>query len=838
MRENPSGQSEPTGLDALERAATRLRRPLRLTWAGLLAERATRAFWPAWSIAFLGLAAMAFGVQDVLPRDWFFGLAAALGLLALVALAWGLRRFHWPSRAEALDRLDRTLPGRPLTALADTQAIGAADPASKLVWQAHVLRMADRAAAARPAHPDLRLSSRDPYALRYAALLAAVMAVAFGAPTRVAEVAGIAALPGGADAATARPSWEGWVRPPAYTGRPTIYLNEVRDSAISVPEGSVVTVRLYGEVGILGLDETLSGRAELAETDGPAADFEIVRSGSLAITGPGGRQWDIAVIGDDAPRIVLSGPMEREADGLMSQVFRVRDDYGVVAGQARIELDLDAVDRVHGLSVDPEPREALVLDLPMPMTGTREEFTETLIENLSEHPWANLPVTISLSAEDARGQTGESDTQTTLLPGKRFFDPLAAAVAEMRRDLLWSRETAPRASQILRAVTHLPEGFIRDERAYLMLRVALRRLDAAIADGMSTETRDELAAELWEIALLIEQGDLDSARERLQRAQDRLSEAMRNGADQSEIDELVQELREAMRDYMNQLAQEAQRDPNRQEALNEDSMEITGDQLAEMLERLQQLMEEGRMDEAAELLEMLRQMMENMQIAEGEGGQGGPGQQAMEGLAETLRGQQGLNDDTFRDLQQQFGNGQPGGQGQGEGEGEGQQGQGGLSERQQALRDQLNSQRGNIPGRGTPEGDAIDESLDRAEDAMEGAEQALRGGDNAGALDRQAEAMEALREGMRDLGEMMAEQQQQGNGQGEQIGRADTDQMRDPLGRESGAMGRVGTDENMMPGEDVYRRAEELLEELRRRSGDQDRPEVELDYLRRLLDRF
>ncbi len=596
-------------------------------------------------------------------------------------------------------------------------------------------------------------------------------------------------------------------------------------------------MRLPGEAASR-LDETLSGRTEPAEADAPAADFEIVQSGSLAITGPGGRQWDIAVVGDEPPRIVQSGPMERQADGLMSQVFRVRDDYGVVAGQARIELDLDAVDRVYGLSVEPEPREVLILDLPMPMTGKRDEFTETLIENLSEHPWANLPVTISLSAEDARGQMGHSDIQSTLLPGKRFFDPLAAAVAEMRRDLLWSRETAPRAAQILRAVTHLPEGFIRDERAYLMLRVALRRLDAAIADGMSPEARDELAAELWEIALLIEQGDLDSARERLERAQDRLSEAMRNGADQSEIDELMQELREAMRDYMNQLAQEAQRDPDRQQALSEDSMEITGDQLADMLERLQQLMEEGRMDEAAELLEILRQMMENMQIAEGQGGQGGPGQQAMEGLAETLRGQQGLNDDTFRDLQQQFGNGQPGGQGQGEGEGEGQQGQGGLSERQQALRDQLGNQRGNIPGRGTPEGDAIDDALDRAEGAMEGAEQALREGDNAGALKLQAEAMEALREGMRNLGEMMAEQQQQGSGQGEQIGRAETDQMRDPLGRESGAMGRMGTDENLIPGEDVYRRAQELLEELRRRSGDLERPEVELDYLRRLLDRF
>ena len=38
--------------------------------------------------------------------------------------------------------------------------------------------------------------------------------------------------------------------------------------------------------------------------------------------------------------------------------------------------------------------------------------------------------------------------------------------------------------------------------------------------------------------------------------------------------------------------------------------------------------------------------------------------------------------------------------------------------------------------------------------------------------------------------------------------------------------------------DEINRRAEELLQELRNRSADQERPEQELDYLRRLLDRF
>jgi hypothetical protein len=288
-------------------------------------------------------------------------------------------------------------------------------------------------------------------------------------------------------------------------------------------------------------------------------------------------------------------------------------------------------------------------------------------------------------------------------------------------------------------------------------------------------------------------------------------------------------------------------------------MQMSGDQLQEMLDELQRLMEEGRTAEAQELMEMLRQLMENMQVAQGEGqgqGQGGPGQQAMRELQDTLRGQQGLSDEAFRDLQDgqegnegnrpgqqgQQGEGQqPGeneGQGEGQGEGEGQS----LAQRQQELRDRLGQlQGGQLPGDGSERGEEGRRQLDRAGRAMEEAEDALREGDLSGALDRQAEAMEAMRDGMQQFGEALAENQQQQDGnaeQGQEFGQADPNGQRDPLGREPGNSARIGSDRNMLQGEDVYRRAQDLLDEIRRRSGDQARPEGEREYLRRLLDMF
>ena len=842
-------------------AKRRLAWPLRLTFAGLLAERVFRAFWPLWTVMLAALAALMLGLQDVLPLEavWTIGVLVVLGIGG--ALVHGVGRFRWPSEAEALERLDATLPGRPIAAVADTQAIGSGDAASEAVWAAHVARMAERLKGAKAAEPDLRLATRDPFALRYVALLAFAAALLFGSFLRVATVTEVAM--GGGDTLAAGPAWEGWIEPPVYTGQPSLYLNDIYRDGFAVPEGSRVTIRFYGEVGALTLHETVSGRTEdvPAATD-PGQSFDVTQSGVIKIIGAGGREWDVTAEEDQPPEIEFEGPIAQGQGGRMEAPFTARDDYGVTAGRMEIVLDLPEIDRRYGLAVEPEPRETIVLDLPMTISGDRADFSETAIDDFSTHPWANLPISAELFASDAAGQESLSAPQFATLPGRRFFDPLAKAIVEQRRDLLWNRVNAPRVAQVLRAVSYTPDDIFRSETVYLKLRFAVRRLETRVSLGrLDDATVDELAEVLWDIALEIEEGDLGDALARLQRAQDRLAEAIENGATDEEIAELMEELREAMQDYMRQLAEQQGDQENQQLSENQEMQEITGDQLQDMLDRLQELMEQGRMAEAQQLLEQLRQMMENMQIARGQQGQQSPGEQAMEGLAETLREQQGLSDEAFRDLQEQFNSdsqtgqspqneGRSGGQGRGQQHSEGQQGnnpqqggdgaEGSLADRQQALRRELNRQMQNLPGAGTPEGDAARDSLGRAGDAMDDAEEALRDEDFAGALDNQAEAMEALREGMRELAEQMAGQQQnQQNGQqGDALGRNNPNSNRDPLGRDLGDNGRVGTDEQLLQGEDVYRRARELLDEIRRRSGEQERPTEELDYLKRLLERF
>ncbi len=748
----------------------------------------------------------------------------------------------------------------------DTAALGAEDAGARAVWAAHIARMRRAVLAARAVGPDPRLATRDPWALRLAALTALIAAALFargeglvGVPAALAPGAGTAMVTG--------PSFEGWAEPPAYTGRPTLYLPEVpADRPVSVPVGTRITLRAYGDPSRFELAQTVADvglvPAGAAATDGPPpppkppaltevapgiaiAEFEVTRNGAVTLSQRGRTlgQWQFVMEPDQPPVIALTAPVERAPTGETRLGYRATDDYGVAAARAEITLDLAKVDRRYGLAVDPVARPPLAVDLPLPMRGAGAEVTETLVEDFSKNPWAGLPVTLTLTAEDGLGQTGSNGPIETVLPGRRFYDPLAAALIEQRRDLLWSPENAARVTQVLRAVTYRPEDVFDDPRAYLVVRVAIRELAVARENGTVPAMVDEVAEALWQAAIQIEEGDLGDAKARLERAKERLSEALKNDASDEEIARLMDELRQATQDYMQQMAREAiERGDQQQAEAPPPGQTMTQDQIQQLMDRIQELSEQGRKAEAEQLLSMLQQLLENMQMRMGQGGEGegGPGQRTMQGLADTLREQQGLADESFDQLQREFREGrgegsEPGEQPEGEGEGEGQPGSRQLAERQEALRQLMEEMRRDLPGNA---GEAAREALREAERDMGEARDKLNEGDTSGALDRQAGAIDRLRDGMREMADDMRRAEGGQRGQGAREGAERAEGGKDPLGRPLGTRGGVGTDQSMVPGANSAARARELLDEIRRRAGEFSRPPLELDYLRRLLDQF
>jgi uncharacterized protein (TIGR02302 family) len=359
------------------------------------------------------------------------------------------------------------------------------------------------------------------------------------------------------------------------------------------------------------------------------------------------------------------------------------------------------------------------------------------------------------------------------------------------------------------------------------------------------------------MATQLEDGNVSDAERNLRQAQEALRQALERGASDEEIKKLTEDLRAALDKFLQALAEEMRKNPQQNaRRMDPNSRMLRSQDLKSMLDRLEQLSRSGAKDAARQLLDQLQQMLENLQMAQPGGDMDGDDDMmsALDELGEMIRKQQQLRDRTYRQGQdQRRQRGQRGQQGQ-----DGQKGDqyGELRQGQQALRDQLKKlleelkkrglgqqgQQGQQGQGGQPgQGGGDLDSLGRAGDAMGDAEGALGDGNSDGAVDGQGRALEALRKGAQNLAQMMQQQMGLGPGPGQpgRQGQQRAGQETDPLGRPMKGP-QYGDDPTHkgVPGEIDVQRARRILEELRRRLGEATRPQIELDYIERLLKDF
>src|SRR3712207_3252737 len=266
---------------------------------------------------------------------------------------------------------------------------------------------------------------------------------------------------------------------------------------------------------------------------------------------------------------------------------------------------------------------------------------------IEDHPFAGLEVTADAFVTDAAGQEGRpSDDGAMVLPSRPFRNPVAKALVEQRRNLALDARNQYEVADALDAMMIAPER-LQNPSVYLGLRVGRSRLLAAKDD----ESLRGMLDYLWQMALAIEDGAMSDAQAALQAAREALQEALERGASDEEIARLTEELRQAMQDYMQSLAEQMARqgemppmplDPNTQILSQQD--------LERMLDRIEELAQMGDREAAQELLSQLQQMLDNMQMAQQgmqqmQQGPAGEMMQQMEELARMMREQQRLMDE-------------------------------------------------------------------------------------------------------------------------------------------------------------------------------------------------
>ncbi len=845
------------GRSVLSRALSRAR------WS-ILWER----LWPALAsiatAAGLFLAASWLGLWVALPP---LGRAIGLFLFFVFAVAAAVPLFmvRLPSTNEGLRRLDRAsdLPHRPATAIADDLVPEASDSFAAALWRAHMERVLRAAKTLRSGIPVPKLSARDPYALR-ALVLILVVATFFAAGSeRTKRVA--AAFDWQGVVAPANFRIDAWVTPPTYTGRPPQILPGLRPgepvrnlAAVSVPAGSTLVVRSTGKADFSVV--VAGGVAELqggdARPQAPAGTEErrytITDTGSATVRGTGENLvWSFTAVPDRVPVIALAKEPEGQSRGALQLSYKIEDDYGVIDAQAVFEKKPAA----KPTAKSPRPLYgAPDFTLVLPQSRTKNGVGQT-IKDLTEHPWAGVDVMMTLTARDEANNEGRSSPHELRLPERPFVKPLARALIEQRRDLALDGNMKDRVMTALDALSLAPERFTPETNIYL----GLRSIYWHLARTKDDDGLREVVARLWSMAVTIEDGNVSEAEQALRAAQDALRQALERGATDEEIKKLMDQLRAALDKFLQALAEEMRKNPQMARPLDPNSMRnLRSQDLRSMIDRMERLARSGQKDAARQLLEQLQQMLENLQMARPGGEMGEDGdemQSALDELSDMIRRQQQLRDRTFRQGQDQRRQqrGQRGQQQQRPQQGDQNQ-MGELRQDQQALREQLNKlmeelrKRGfpqpgqpNQPGQqGQPGQSGEMDQLGRAGDAMGDAQGQLGDGDADNAVDSQGRALDALRRGAQGLAQSMQQQMGQGPGPGTpgRTGQPRANNETDPLGRP--LRGRDYGDDTTVkvPGEIDVQRARRILEELRRRFGEGFRPQLELEYIERLLKDF
>ena len=763
----------------------------------------------------------------------FLGLAIA-GLLPAM-------RFRWPTREDALRRLDRGtgIAHRPATALTDT--LESRDPISQALWEEQRTRTLASIRKIRAGLPSPRLAFHDPWALRgLVIVLVAATFIAAGSD-RLSRVMAAFDWDGAFSGANVRV--DAWVTPPSYTGRPPVILTASSNknapptdsSPISIPAGSKLIVRLSGGT----LDVNVSGSvAEAPVTDKVPQGtnerhFAITGDGTAHIRSPSGQpQWAFKALPDRPPTIALAKDPERQAKGSLLLSYKLEDDYGVTEARAQF-LPPAAEASAQPLFDAPE------FPLGLPNARTRNGVGQTM-KDLSEHPYAGADVTLTLTAKDEAGNEGRSEPFAMRLPERVFVKPLARALIEQRRIFALDANQKPLVMIAIEALLIAPEAFMPEMGQYLGLRSIASQLGRANSRDAMRETVDNM----WALAVSVEDGNITDVDKALRAAQDALKQALEQGASDEEIKKLTDNLRAALDNFMRQLAEQSRNNPQQlARPLDPNTKVMRQQDFKNMLDRMERLAKSGDKDAARALLDQMQQMLENLQMAQP--GQGdGDMEQALNELGDVIRKQQQLRDKTYKQGQDSRGDRSRGQQGD-------QNPMNGLRQDQQALRDRLGKllddlkKNGMMPGQkgekgqqGQGEGGQQEggDSLGDADSAMGDAGGQLGQGNAESAVDSQGRALEALRKGAQNLAQSMQPGEGQDGGPGNKMGRQQNSaNSTDPLGRP--LSGREWSDDLTVkiPGEIDVQRVRRILEELRRRLADPSRPQIELDYIERLL---
>lgn len=849
-----------------------------ISFAVLTLEQLVRCFWRVLTLIGFFLALWLFQIPSIFGI-WSEAVALFAFISAIFYFLWvDGRLFHFPTRRDIDRRIEKDsgVKNRPLSGLQD-RLVNADQDKARDLWVIAKTRLTALLPLLHPAKFQAFMARHDPYALRLGVLMAFILGLFAAGPDAGMRIRhGL--MPFQIEGVTTgiKDHYTIWITAPEYTRTKQLVINEntIDGDIIDIPEGSTIkavvnrgwgTPKLYlGDVEhrfTQNAGNSFGVEVSLKNDRDPSA--QAIQDDNILILKQGFRTLathPYEIIPDNAPSIVMSDDQQKVlAKSEMQFELSVKDDYGVEFLDMRVRLD----DMVEKAPIGEEFYERRSVVSP-----PAQDFDMTPVYDLTAHPWAGLPAIVEFTAIDHIGQKSMSDPIKIVLPERSFSHPVAKTLVALRKELAWQPEDESVYAEVsydLQVLLTATELLHNDVVAYLGIRSAASRLKY---NEPSIEASKSIMALMWDTALRIEDGDLSLAARRLREAQQALEQATQNPEiSDEEISALMHELRQAMAQYFNELGREMQKRMESGEAmpmLPPEMMKnmMRSDALSDFLDQLEAEMRDGNKNSAQQLLSQMQRLMDMLNPSMGAAMPQDMQmmQKGINELEELIKRQESLLAQTRdqasildmlgglgmeygqrlpndRDLMREWGmddmppapdTKKEGGKAPFVNTAEHKVEQDALRFILGQLMVEASERIGNIP-----------EGMGAAELNMRDSSEALEGNDPVASIPHQEQAIENLKQSQQQMAQQLQQRMQQMTGFMLSFGGGGM--QHDPLGRPYGE----GDDEGQgygsnvkIPDESERRRVDEILQLLRRRASQHDRPREELQYYRRLLKRF
>ncbi len=664
------------------------------------------------------------------------------------------------------------------------------------------------------------LSREDPSALRFIAILIFISGFLIAGNQWQNRIwNGVMPInPSLAISQSKRPSL--WITPPDYTQLPQTQVSGSDSTIFDIPEGSKVRVRVHNIFGKYITPSLNNLRMQYLEDGLFGYDGIIEQADNIYVSQafiPRAR-WNYNLIKDQPPEIHNDISKDKYNTYEIMDNFQIRvplivkDDYSVK--EISITMDINEM-------VEDRPLGDSYVENRLIMSEPELDFKIAPIYDMTWHSWAGLPVTFEYKAIDHKGQTSTLEKINLVLPERDFEHPLAKSLISVRKRLAWGyKDSFVDLARNLEILLSATQYFQNKSSAYLAVRAASSRLfyvDQA-PEQIRVTAAKEVIKLLWDAAITIEDGDLALALRDMRDAQRRLENAMRDpNTSEDEISALMDDLREKMAKYF----LEMQREMQKRIANGEDIQELSADNFGQMIspdiisklmQQIEAALRAGDSQKAQELMSKLQRMMEIMDPS-----------MARQLPSDMQKMREGVNE-----LQE-------------------------LIEKQEALLEQTKTRKTKAPSKIEQEAlryvlgqlmldvseeiDEIPESMGSAEQEMRLSENALGEGTPKKSIPHQENAIKHLKEAQEEFNKQFKARMKQMIG----IGLSGAGRY-DPLGRPYGPDGDQNGDsyqsDVQLPDEAQKKRVDQILKDLRDRSGDRHNSDEALDYFRRLLRQF